>query len=190
MKDLATKRDHPPAAYALARELYMTTSKPWKEIAQLCEIPEAAIKRRARHDKWLEARDDMEKAMMKGLDHKLLVEVKKRQLEVAKRHLCLSEQLEGLLGDVTQQLKDMMARHDKSKGSMFSDLKQLEHLARAIKAATDVSARATGLGTTVKNGHDGAGLLGTGVAILVGVQPKRAEPAPMQALDVEVSDPR
>ena len=188
MASKSTTREYPPTEWVRAKELYLTTHKSIKEIAEITEIPEGRIRRRIKDDGWAETRDHLEAELTRELEMKTRRFAKEHQLEVAKRHYEVAKEFESFLGDVVRKLRNMSKRIKEDDKIFPSDLRQLEHLARAFKSVADISDRATGMGHTVKGGHDGGQLLPQGGILLVGFQPHQvAQPGPRR-VEAEVSD--
>lgn len=152
-KDLSP-RDWKQTAF----ELYLKR-KSHAEICAACnDLSPHTLKEWINKDGWRKQRDELEETAKQNFVQKYRSLILANRIEVTNRHLDISKALEQRIGD---KLLD-----DKRN---FDD-EELLNYARALKSASDVSARAVGLSDKVDPIAENPAAAGNGMIINIGMQ--------------------
>lgn len=184
----------PPSAYPVevkqkAYDLFLNEAMDLTDVAIQLSISRGVVASWAREGQWIQRKQDIEMELMKSVDNKYRDFLIKNRLPTAERHLKTSKALEELI-ERAINMKTQAALSNAEPSPM-----DLERLAKALSAATGVSARAVGIAERVVEQNAGADLGSNKRVplIVIGVSNAVRAPGSLRdegppAIDIKVSE--
>lgn len=152
-----------------AFELYVQRQS-HKDICEKCnDLSPHTLKEWINKGEWRKQRDELEEQAKQNFVQKYRNMVLSNRIDVTSRHLDISKALEQRIAD---KLLDDSRNYDDE---------ELLNYARALKSASDVSARAVGLSDKVDPIADNPAAAGNGMIINIGMQA-----SPVKSADVQI----
>jgi|TARA_Y100000289_G_scaffold18600_1_gene17856 transposase-like protein len=147
-----------------AFELYLSRHS-HADICKQCDnLSPHTLKEWINKGEWRKQRDELEEQNKQNFVAKYRSLILSNRVDVTNRHLNISKALEKRIAD---KLEDNNANYDDE---------ELLNYARALKSASDVSARAVGLSDKVDPIAEGPGIAANGMIINIGMQASPVKP--------------
>ena len=158
-------KKYPVEVETEAYDLYIHSALKNEEIAKQLNISSDTLAYWISSEGWKEKKDELKQEAMDNTDEHFRQFVRSNRLEVLRRHMVVSKELE-------ERILEQLKRKSSTGRPIDITNSDLVKLAQALKNSTDVSARAAGISDRT---FDNTSLLpaGTSQVLVVGLQPQR-----------------